>query len=105
MEDRSACLDSFNILSNEILALNTEDIALIYPNPFSESISINVLNNTASFDLNLKITDLSGRTVFIENYASANNIRLSTESLSPGIYFIELKQGPHKQLTKLVKIK
>jgi hypothetical protein len=105
MEDRSACLDSFNILSNEILPLNTEDIALIYPNPFNETISINLLNNITSFDLNVRITDLSGRTVFIENYASANNIRLSTESLSAGIYFIQLKHGPHNQLTKLVKIK
>jgi hypothetical protein len=105
MEDRSACLDSFNILSNEILPLNTKDIALIYPNPFNETISINLLNNITSFDLNVRITDLSGRTVFIENYASANNIRLSTESLSAGIYFIQLKHGPHNQLTKLVKIK
>ncbi len=105
MEDRSVCLDSFNILSNEILPLNTEDIALIFPNPFNETISINLLNNTASFDTNIRITDLSGRTVFIENYASATNIRLSTESLSAGIYFIQLKQGPHNQLTKLVKIK
>jgi hypothetical protein len=105
MEDRSACLDSFNILSNEILPLNTEDIAMIYPNPFNETISINLLNNITSFDLNVRITDLSGRTVFIENYASANNIRLSTESLSAGIYFIQLKHGPHNQLTKLVKIK
>jgi hypothetical protein len=105
MEDRSSCLDSFNILSIENLALNSNhDVALIYPNPFNESISINLLDNAAVYDLNVRITDLSGRDVLIGTYTPANNILLSTESLSAGIYFIQLKQGPHNQLTKLVKI-
>jgi hypothetical protein len=63
------------------------------------------LDNAASYDLNVRLTDLSGRAVLIGTYAPANNILLSTESLSAGIYFIQLKQGPHNQLTKLVKIK
>jgi serine protease AprX len=79
-----------------------------YPNPFTRSTIISYqipLNNKVSVEL----YDLSGRQVRTlvngEQKAGAYNIKLDTDKLSNGVYFVRLKVGNAKVTGKLVLMK
>ncbi|MFA5033087.1 MAG: C25 family cysteine peptidase [bacterium] len=79
-----------------------------YPNPFVRSTIISYqmpLNNKVSVEL----YDLSGRQVKTlvngEQKAGTYNIKLDTDKLSNGIYFVRLKAGNSKVTGKLILMK
>jgi hypothetical protein len=103
MEDRSACLDSFNIvLSTTYEALNNK-FASVNPNPFSNSISIQLFENNQNTALNIRVIDLSGKTIIEKRFDQAENISINTEDLPNGFYFVQLRMGTSNQVTKLLK--
>lgn len=81
---------------------------VLYPNPTSH-------NTTLSFILlqktlvSVSVVDITGRVIkprpVKEFEAGANKIEITTDDLSDGIYFIELKTGKTKKFLKINKIK
>lgn len=64
-----------------------------YPNPFNNSTTINY-SITKPGDVSLKITDITGREVFSQEYGKINQgehtIQLNATMLRPGIYFYSI---------------
>jgi len=82
-----------------------KNLLSVYPNPADQFIIIefNYVENTAAL---LKIFDMTGKVVFsqfIENPASERQVRINTNHLTPGIYFVELRGG-NDVMTRKVSI-
>jgi hypothetical protein len=85
--------------------MEDELLVEIWPNPAKERLNINLLSSLAG-DVNLELTDLSGRRVHFENLAQGdvNMIReLSLEQYQPGIYFLTISSNDQKVVHKVVK--
>jgi hypothetical protein len=62
---------------------------LVFPNPFSDY-TILRFHNPGMQPFTLRITDCSGKTVFIQKNIKTSEFRLEKGDLSPGIYLLEL---------------
>ena len=82
-----------NIISN-----NTK----LFPNPVSENLNIAFKN--INDDLNITITDVTGRTIYSEKVVS-NSIEVNTENYPAGIYFCKIIGGKTNETIKFTKIK
>jgi len=72
--------------------LFAEENVSIYPNPFQSSIYIDGIENSAS-DLEVVVTDLSGKTVFRESvFGNSYNRRFKIDlpNIAPGIYLASI---------------
>lgn len=58
----------------------------IYPNPFSDVVTINTGNYTG---VNVNVYDLQGKNL-IENNINKSNLQLDFSAFAPGIYFIKI---------------
>lgn len=87
---------------DEVASLSTEDNVLkstrIYPNPFSETISI-LLTNTISIK-NITIYNTLGKEVYKDN---SNTKDLNLGFLPQGVYFLQLSTNTAKGTFKIVK--
>lgn len=83
-----------------------EDICIIadvYPNPFTTEVSV-TLTKKCLGDVYLAIEDATGRTVSPESVINLYDSRIiNTENLSPGVYFVCLRNGEIKERYKIVK--
>ena len=82
----------------------TFTVGNIFPNPVSGDGTLNINLNNAQ-DMYLEITDLSGKLVSSENRSlnqGENNISISTEHLSNGIYTITLSNGISSFCRKMI---
>lgn len=61
----------------------------IYPNPFSDQTTI-AFSNPNHTVYELRVTDVSGKTVMLKKDITTNKITIQRENLSPGFYLIEL---------------
>jgi hypothetical protein len=79
-----------------------EDLFIIYPNPFSNSVTI---LSTSYFEdpVEIIITEASGKKVFHSEMILTNEHEISLTNLSQGIYFIYLKGKEGVQIEKLMK--
>jgi hypothetical protein len=74
------------------------------PNPSSSYFLLSLNGGTSSEKINIRITDISGRTVEVKKSLSSNsNVALGSAYL-PGIYFAEVTQGSVRKQIKLVKL-
>lgn len=67
----------------------------IYPNPAHSSVMVKFFSNTAEA-VQIKITDVTGKTVMTENIATVageNNKSLSLSGISAGMYFINISSA------------
>jgi len=78
--------------------LNQDNDIQIYPNPASSEITILFEGNQAD----IKITDLSGKTVR-EGLIQSGEL-VSIHSLTPGNYFIEINSSTLHVTRKIVKM-
>jgi len=64
---------------------------VLYPNPVSESLTITNTENLKE----INIYNLLGSIVYSDLYTNGSNIRIDTQKLTPGYYFVrmETKQG------------
>ncbi|MCC7232486.1 MAG: serine hydrolase [Bacteroidia bacterium] len=70
----------------------------IYPNPFRETIHVDMpLKN-----FNVVLTDFTGRLVYKENFHQ-KNIYIDTGNLASGMYFLHVFVGSHKYTFKLIR--
>lgn len=69
--------------------INESNNLLVYPNPFEEVFTL--VPNQVIRNLNVKLTDLSGREVysFAQNKVSVSGVTLSANQLSTGQYMLE----------------
>ena len=92
-------LDKTGQISTSIENAQQASIFHIYPNPAHKSVNIISEKNVAK---QLYIKDFSGRTVRSENF-SATKKQFDISSLSPGVYFMEIKTGEKRQMKKFIK--
>jgi Secretion system C-terminal sorting domain len=97
-------IDSGN-LSSESFTIDPLNPLIIYPNPFTDTIT---LQNTIgiSTDCNVKIYTMNGAVVFNKQYSGfeANqNIKIDLKTLPQGTYLVQLKKGQEITTRKIIK--
>jgi hypothetical protein len=80
-----------------------EYLASIYPNPFSQSISVAFAREVTN-DITISIHDLSGKVVHYHNYRPAQLIELSLQDFSSGSYMIHVMVGLSRFSTSIIKL-
>ena len=75
---------------------------IIYPNPTSESVTINFGSSLEEF--NVTISDLNGRVVYMKTIRNRETINLRTIKLSQGIFIVKAENGKNVVSRKLVYI-
>ncbi len=102
--DANGCTDcdsleiTFNIGLSDIISENFR----LSPNPFTNYLLLETVRN--NFDeYNIKLIDISGREVPIMFSQKGKFIIANTESLSSGIYFIEVSANSGKDYFKVLK--
>jgi hypothetical protein len=76
---------------------------LLYPNPVSSELFINIPKEYHNSEVAVKVYSLSGKLIeqIIEN--NTNRIRLDVSHLTRGIYIVEINSNSKKQFQKMVK--
>jgi hypothetical protein len=80
--------------------------AVVYPNPFSSQINLNIRELPIGLYL-IQVTDAAGKLVLLQRYnklpgASTNAIQ--SDFLKPGLYFLQLVGATHKKIYKIIKL-
>lgn len=60
----------------------------VYPNPFTESLFVNIPNNTAISEIQL--LDLSGKSIYFRKNLHTNNLEIFRDQLPRGIYTLKI---------------
>jgi hypothetical protein len=81
---------------------NDPGVISIFPNPMSTSAVIKITDRIKLQHAELKIMDVSGRTIKTVSAIDSNEIPLEREQLSPGIYFYQLTEGGESVQGKFV---
>ena len=83
--------------------ISTASIRL-YPNPANDR--INIAFDNSNDITSIRITDVTGRTVYTETIANnTNSIEVNTNLYTAGIYFCEIKGAKTNETIKFTKIK
>ena len=91
------------IITSASLGLIENDFSftpIIYPNPTTGKISIDLINNLD--DVSLILTDINGKRLFSKNYFEVQGIDLNINQ-SSGIYFLTIISKNKKAVFKLIK--
>lgn len=78
----------------------------LFPNPSSDLVFLNYTSKKES-DLTISVYDISGKEVIRteqQNTTGENRIRLETEGLEAGAYFVELREGMSSKKIKFIKL-
>ena len=81
--------------------IESEDIS-IYPNPADNKINIE-LHDEQIESAQIEIIDTIGRSIYINNTSSNNEISIDVSNLSKGIYFIKLNTEDRQYIQKFIK--
>jgi hypothetical protein len=92
-------------LSSEFFTIDNLNPLIIYPNPFSDSIT---LQNTTGLtnDCNVKIYTINGTVVFNKMYSGkeANQeINIDLKTLPQGTYLVQFKKGQEITTKTIIK--
>lgn len=84
-----------------------EDLAFVYPNPFSDDISI-MINYDGEKEVKMILMDVNGRMIFSETYnVSGSNEQLvisnKIKELKTGIYFLGITIDQRTEVKRIVK--
>ncbi len=92
-------------LSSESFTIDNLNPLIIYPNPFSDSITLQ--NRTGlTNDCNVKIYALNGTAVFNKTYSGTEanqNIKIDLKTLPQGTYLVQLKKDQEITTRKIIK--
>ena len=85
--------DSYSaIVALKSISITKAEITRVYPNPVSEQLNV-VVNTPNSEKINIRITDLVGKTIaekMLQSNQGDNNIQFNTSNLSRGTYLIKI---------------
>jgi hypothetical protein len=92
-------------LTRTFIKLSPKAEFLIYPNPFSDVLRIYI--SEPGKDLELQLTDLSGRKVkyITKAIQEAGPQELRIDGLAPGMYIVKLTYGDFKTSDRILKIR
>ncbi len=80
----------------------SEDIEIqVFPNPFEHQFTVVFSNNT--FGTVVLLQDMLGKTLTQKHLQGENTVLFDTEKLSPGIYFLEIREGEKQIQKKLIR--
>lgn len=97
----SNCVDSNLSIGKETMRNLS---AKIYPNPFSNELTVYFSDNSVPVKTNIEITDLLGRKVERSEIPSgARNLTIQCNNLPAGVYFLRIKGERLNQTFKIVK--
>jgi hypothetical protein len=94
--DFDGASETFNIASVNCGSDDLSQGLKVYPNPSSDEFYIEYNNTTSEEQLVMTISDLNGNTIYLENKnceKGSNTFQLKNLTVSPGIYFIEVRIG------------
>ncbi|MEO8088547.1 MAG: T9SS type A sorting domain-containing protein, partial [Bacteroidota bacterium] len=106
--DSLGCNWASTHIVNVSICLGVEEVAgiksiSVYPNPAENEVTIS-FNSNHEYQYNLSLNDLIGRTILEKNGNSVNgknDIQLSLNGISKGVYTVMLQIGDHVIKTKL----
>ncbi|MCG9909894.1 MAG: T9SS type A sorting domain-containing protein [Flavobacteriales bacterium] len=93
----------FSMVDVSGIAGNVENAFTIFPNPAEDFVQISFTNTDQSYTL--QVMDMSGKT-FISQYIAegTNQVQINTETLSAGMYLVELRSSKgERTVQKLIK--
>lgn len=100
-------IDDFTTQSTVgINELVTASAVSLFPNPTNQNLFLNYESNSVS-KLNISIFNISGKELEQNNTQTSigkNQLKLNTETLEPGIYFIEITDGLSSKKIKFIKL-
>lgn len=73
---------------NGISEVSDNSAIKIYPNPALNV--LNIENNTEEIINQVAVSDMSGKCLLVESHLSDNQLKINTQGITPGIYFIRL---------------
>ncbi len=95
-----------NFSYSKIVAISFDDKELIqvYPNPTKDYVVIYLKNITAG-EIVIKVCDVNGKVLSAKKYSSVQQINVSLNKYSPGIYFIRVTDEVNNVITQQKIIK
>ncbi len=90
---------SFNLINIDEVDLNK--IIAYYPNPANNEINIDLKGSYKQ--INIKINDVVGKQLFIENYKNKNALKINLEQFTKGIYLVEIVADNQHAVLKIIK--
>jgi len=94
--------DTCDLSFTEVETLNSSFTPTIYPNPFSEKLSISFENHMYGDNLEIMVKTLDGRVVYTRTLNS--DISLDLSFLGKGIYLLVLTNRELLYTTKIIKL-
>lgn len=92
------------VCREDITTLKKEINFSLFPNPASTEIKLNFYSTTTD-DYHIRVTDILGKTIITKSLISVtgeNEITIALETLSKGIYALELKNKSFTRYKKFV---
>ncbi len=80
---------------------NTGFDPVVFPNPATEVSSVRIPFTVKN--LTIRMTDISGKTIWRKNTTNTNAVSLPVERLAAGVYFLNITSGKECRILKLVK--
>jgi len=73
----------------------------VYPNPTDAMLNLRLTYDSGKIDL--RLTDLSGRTIFEETHLNSGFIVMDLRGIPAGIYFLQKRTNGLTETTKVIK--
>ncbi len=83
------------------ISITKAEITRVYPNPVAEQLNV-VVNTPSSEKVNIRITDLVGKTIaekMLQTNQGDNNIQFNTSALSRGTYLIKIFSSSESEMS------
>lgn len=81
---------------------NTNSIAVVYPNPARDHLSVS-LNKAVSGKVRVSIIDLAGRTVAEQSFNATENFEMNIAGLAKGTYMVKVLTENAQSIQRVVK--
>ncbi|HWJ28592.1 MAG TPA: MBG domain-containing protein, partial [Flavisolibacter sp.] len=82
--------------------INLSGEVLVYPNPFSDKVRIDLGSSDAS-KVQVEVSDLLGKKVYSATLVNNNNIEVDLSSLVTGVYMVKVTAGNSISTHKIIK--
>jgi len=97
-------ISKINGTTTSILTLDNLSSMVIYPNPASNQITVN-LPKTNHSQFTVTLTDLAGKEIYREIVEDKNELTLSVNDFSDGVYMLKLEGVDYVEFKRLVVMK
>lgn len=88
---------------NTVSSAKPAPVMQIYPNPFSDELTVSIPSDKTEKTWNVRLTDVAGRVFISQSCSNCGQISLATGSLPGGIYFVVLETEGISLVDKVVK--